>query len=296
MQNETPIAPLENTTPVADSRIKIAELWRTGSRGKAILLALIFCVILVRHVAVSGFFWGIVLSGVVLMAIVAAGQSWSIGFHAAWRIYKYWWMAAPLLGPSLILFGLLPVAVLKGVEWLIRRAGKPQYAETGVGLLVVCLVGIGLFIGSYYGTREDNPMLSSQPANLDALTKAVGDQSRVLGNLSESGRVLLSQLNATETELENAKKQLSVTLTNFDVQRQAAVQVTDELKRIDSRQKQIALQTEELERILEGQRPMTRQDLQRANWQGQIWGLLIGFVASLLASIAYSTFKKRKVA
>jgi len=113
--------------------------------------------------------------------------------------------------------------------------------------------------------------------------------------LSESGTKLLNQLNATETELETAKKQLAVTLGTFDAQRQAAQQVAEALKQLDDRERQIALQTAELERILGGQQPITRNDLQRANTQGVLYGLLLGFVTSFLASAAYGALRKRRV-
>jgi hypothetical protein len=299
MDNETPTGQSDSTAVTRGILKEITEEWRTGSRGKAIILALLLIVVVpysvVRTLLVEKFFWVIVLVGMGLTAIVALGQCWSIGYHAAWKIYKYWWLASPLFGPAFLAATLVPVGLLTGVEWLIGRLGKPQYAKVGVGIILVSSIAIGLFWGSYYGTLQDNPMLSSQPANSDALNKAVGDQNRVLSNLSESGKTLLGRLNATETELENAKKQLSATLLNFEAQRQAAGRVSEELKGLDARQTQIALQTEALERILDGQRPLTRQDLQRANWNGQIWGFFIGFAASLLASIAFSAFKKRKV-
>jgi ABC-type transporter Mla subunit MlaD len=128
---------------------------------------------------------------------------------------------------------------------------------------------------------------------LETLLKSVGDQSRVLGALSKSGENLLSQLNATEVELEAAKKQLAVTLANFEAQRKAAGQVSEELGRIDARQREIALETEELGRILDGQQPITRHDLQRANVQGWIFGSVVGFLTSFLASIAYNALRKR---
>lgn len=156
------------------------------------------------------------------------------------------------------------------------------------------MIGAGILAGTYEGTRQDNPDLANSPPSVVALSRSVGDQGRVLNELSRTGKTLLGQLTATESELESAKKQLSATLANFDEQRGAAEQVTEALKRIDARQKQLALQTEELERILEGQQPITRQDLRRSTLQGLISGLAIGFVTSLLASATYNAFVKAR--
>ena len=83
------------------------------------------------------------------------------------------------------------------------------------------------------------------------------------------------------------------------MQKQAAGQVTDELKRIDAWQKQLALQTEELKRILGGHAPITLEDLQRASNMGLIEGLFVGlfsgFLTSLVASFVYGALKRKSV-
>jgi hypothetical protein len=238
---------------------------------------------------------GLFLGGFFLFLIALLGSSLGIGFHAAWSIYGYQVIVVPVAA-HLIFFGIVLVCIAFGVFGrLVQKITGSRYVRRWINGLVASGISATFIIAlAYFTSRQENQMLSSQPANLELLTKSVGDQSQLLSNLSESGKALLSQLNATETELEKAKGQLSATLNNFDTQRQAAGRVTAELKRIDARQKQIALQTEELERILEGQQPITRKDLQRANWQGLISGLVIGFVTSLLASIAHNALRRRK--
>jgi hypothetical protein len=223
MDQETPsvssAAPASKQSLYSD----VVENWKTGHRLKAALLFLIVSVLfpysLLRVLLVEKFFWGILFGGIVVTAIVAAGQSWSIGFYPAWKIYKYWWIAAPVYGPAVGFVLGLEVGLIHGIEWLFRRFGKAKYAKISMGAFLALGIAVGILFGGYYTARQDNPMLTSQSANLDALNKAVGDQNRVLGNLSDSAKTLLGQLNATETELENAKKQLSTTLANFDSQR-----------------------------------------------------------------------------
>jgi hypothetical protein len=263
----------------------LREMWRSGGLSKIT----IYLLLLLKGVVFSKLVLISVLCGTGGGLLFALGQSYAIGFYAAWKIYGLWWVVSPLFGPLLLL--LMAVAGLVG-EYLGELAQRK--AKFIIGSIAVVVLGTVFLVGGYKGAREDNPLLSSQPANLGAISKSVGEQSRILGGLSETGMKLLSQLNATEIELEAAKKQLSVTLGNFDAQRHAAQQVTEELRQLDDRQKQIALQTGELERILDGQRPITRHDLQLANMQGLISGLVVGFVTSLLGSISYNALRKRK--
>jgi hypothetical protein len=245
--------------------------------------------LLLKSLVSSRFFLISLACGGGLGVLLALGQSYAIGLSAAWKIYGRWWILSPLFGPLLLGLFLLLISIVELVESLHRRWMSFMFGS----LIVIGLAAVLMFAG-YQGAREDNPLLSSQPADLEAISESVGEQSRILGGLSATGVKLLNQLKATESELETAKKQLTVTLANFDAQRHAAQQVTEELSQLGDRQKQIALQTEELERILGGQQPITRHDLQRANVQGLVSGVLIGFVTSLLASMAYNALRKRK--
>jgi hypothetical protein len=227
------------------------------------------------------------------VTVLAIGQILSIGFYPAWKLYKYYWLSAPVAGPVLVLAGTLPVITGEALWNFVKRRFGPKVAGWTLGPVLVLLLASGGVVGGFLGAREDNPNLNSQPVSSDALSKTLGEQNRTLNAMSQSGKSLLDQLNATEIELENAKKELTATLTNFDLQREAAEQVSHELKAIDARQKQLALQTEELQRILQGQEPITRHDLQRANWVGLGTGVVIGFLTSLLASVVFNALTKK---
>ena len=257
---------------VANLYESVRSAWEAGPRA--------FLAIWGR-VIFSSLFGYALLFGAGVGLTMAIGEIFAIGWHSAWKTYRIEWILSPLFGPLILFTFISSVLAFDFVTGRIKRQKWIIIVGTPVALAVV------LVFGGYLTAREDNPMLGSQTANLDALTKTAGDQSHVLGEMSESGQKLLSQLNATQGDLDSAKKQLSATLSNFDMQRQAAGQVTEELKRLDARQKQIALQAEELERILEGEQPLTRRDMQRANLQGLISGFLIGFLTSFLASMAH---------
>jgi hypothetical protein len=248
-----------------------------------------YAVPLLKRVILRKFFWLSLLCGAGVGLLVAFGQSYAIGLHIAWKLYGLWWVLSPLGGPLMLVLLLTAGAVIEHLEGNSQRTVR---FVAFCGVLIV--LGTMFVVVGYKGAREDNPLLDSQSANLEALSKAATEQTRTLVGLSESGAKLVNQLNATEVELEAAKKQLAVTLGNFEAQRHAAQQVSETLKEIDVREKQIALQTEELERILGGKQPITRNDLQRANLQGLFSGLVVGFVASLLASAAYNAFRRSR--
>jgi hypothetical protein len=233
------------------------------------------------------------LTGLGVGCAVAIGQSWSIGFHPAWKLYGNWWIASPLLIPALA--ALLTLAVLgeNGIEWAISKLRRP-YSRWMTAVVMIAGVTFGLVQLGINVARQDNPLLGSQPTNMNVLSDSVSEQKQVLGKVSDSGKALLAQLTATQLELDSAKKQLAETLANFDRQRTAAGQVSEELKKIEGRQQQIALKTSELERILEGHQPITLEDLRRSNNVSLVYGLIIGFITSLLATFAYNSFRRNK--
>lgn len=261
------------------------RVWRSGG----ILALAMYAVLLLKRVIFRKFFWLSLLGGAGVGLLVAFGQSYAIGLYIAWKLYGRWWVLSPLSGPLMLALLLTTGSV---VEHLERNSQRIVRFVVFCGVLIV--LGTMFVVVGYKGAREDNPLLDSQSANLEALSKGATEQTRTLVGLSDSGAKLVNQLNATEVELEAAKRQLAVTLGNFDAQRHAAQQVSETLKEIDVREKQIALQTEELERILGGKQPITRNDLQRANLQGLFSGLVVGFVASLLASAAYNAFRRSR--
>jgi hypothetical protein len=257
------------------------DMWNSGG----VVRLIVFAFLLLRRVILSRILWLSLLCGAGVGLAAALGSIYAIGWHNAWKVYRFWFILSPLLGPLAIAFA----AIFDHLQTF-----STKITNAICGFLAVLVLAV-FMAGGYEGARSDYPLLISQNTSLEELSKAVAEQTRNLGGLSESGTKLVNQLNSTETQLETAKKQLAVTLGAFDAQRRAAQQVTDALKQLDDRQKQIALQTEELERILGGQQPITRHDLQRANNQGLVYGLVFGFVTSLFASVAYNALKKRKV-
>lgn len=272
----------------------LRDAWRSGGLREmtSYVLRVLKAAVFSKPALVSPLF------GAGVGILVALGQGYAIGFSLAWKIYGRWWALSPLLGPLFLLSVFVGGSALQYLDRYVVKCLKGSLQGKILGLVLVivmgAVIGAAIVLGGYEAARQDNPLLTSQPANLEDISKSLGDQNRILGGLSESGAKLVGQLNATEVELQAAKKQLAVTLSNFDAQRRAAQQVTEELRQLDDRQKQIALETAELERILGGQQPITRHDLQRANFQGLISGILIGFVTSFLASIAYNALRKGK--
>jgi hypothetical protein len=195
---------------VADS---LRRTW--GSRG--FLGITIHLYLLLKSLVSSRFFLISLACGGGLGLLLALGQSYAIGLSVAWKIYGRWWIVSPLFGPLLLGLFLLLISIIDLVESLHQR-----WMSFIFGSLFVMGLGIVFVFAGYQGAREENPLLSSQPADLEAISKSVGEQSRILGGLSASGVKLLNQLKATESELETAKNQLTVTLANFDAQRLAA--------------------------------------------------------------------------
>lgn len=229
------------------------------------------------------------LFGIGFVALAAAGGIYGIGWRAWWTNYKLLVFFSPLFGP-----GLLLCLFLVGCVGDVLRQLKSTALSLALSLAFFALVLI--FVG-YKGAREEHPSFASQPADVRALSKSLGEQNQVLGQLSDTGNALIEQLSTTQQQLDDAKKRLTATLSNLDKQREAAEQVGKELQRLDQRQQAISEKTRELERILEGQKPITRQDLQHSGNIGLLYGTVLGFIAgfmsSFVATYVWSLLRKR---
>lgn len=215
-------------------------------------------------------------AGVLLCAIVSAGSAYAIGIHAWWANYRVLVVLSPLAG---IAGGLFMFAMFVGFEAVDRFAGEKILAAAMIVLFVALFA-----IGGYFGTREENKYIVSQPADMQALTTSATDQKRALGQMSDSGKALVQQLTTTQGQLEDAKQQLTLALGQFHQQKRNTEQIQTQLKDLDLRRQAIETKTAELERILEGRKPITRADLQRSTFTGLIYGAILGFFGSLAAS------------
>jgi hypothetical protein len=227
------------------------------------------------------------VAGLLLSAFFAIGCAYSIGFSATWKLYRTTALLSPLIGPFFLLFAIV-LAVL--LEFSAKRLGRQIWVSIVVGFVLLAVSAAG-----YVGSRNEYPYLATQSANAAALSRSADDQNQVLGQVSQSGTALLNQLSSTEQQLAEAKKQLGATLSTFEQQRQSVSNVAVQLKRLDERQQAIALRTQELERILDGHRPITLADLEYSSRTSLFWGFFLGLIASLVASFLFTVVRGKRI-
>jgi hypothetical protein len=279
----TPPQPTNERPTVVEDELKLLRDLRHGKRLGTALKPL------------AGFAVASSLAGILL----AAGQIYALGFRAAWRFYRLWWASAPFVGPlAVIAFLMVPLAVhgIGKVAAVVGRHVLGERLSKSIGnhapIIVVSAIMFGLipaFIvwAGYSSALESNPILASKSNDIQGLSKSVSDQTKTLADLSLRGNSLLAQLTQTQRDLEKAKGQLASTLSSFDVQRQAAEQASADLAGLQARRDQIDLRIGELERILDGRNPITREDLRRSSNLGLLFGAIIGFATSLAATFAF---------
>lgn len=238
--------------------------------------------------------------------LFATGQSYAIGIYPAWRTYHLWWVLSPLAGPATIVaFFIIGFIFYVGgyksmtlFEGLLSERGKKIFDKVFFRFMIV--VGLGLLISmpvfiGYDVTQKSNKLLSdTNSEDVIAITQSVAEQNKTLDDLSASATHLLSQLDTTERLLQGARTQLAETLSTLTTQINAADVASRNAEVLLDRQRQIELRITELERILDGQAPITKKDLEDSGRTGLLIGALLGFLGSIAASFVVNMVSKMR--
>lgn len=243
--------------------------------------------------------------GVLIGALVAMGQSVAIGFHAGWRTYGTWWLLSPLIGASapiaFFIAGLIfytgPIElerVLKArLSGEVRRVLGRVGMSSLMAMLIAMPIGLAVFLGYDSARRANELLCGSQLADLGAVTNAVGQQSQALTDLSRSGVDLLRSLDDVGQAIRGTREELATTLQTVEANAASAAKAAKDVADLAQKQKQVELRLGELQRLLDGGTPITKQDLESSNRLGLILGALLGFAASLAAAFSYSWLRRR---
>jgi hypothetical protein len=232
------------------------------------------------------------LFGLAIGGLAAGGQTAALGFHPAWATYGAWWLLSPLIGavvPMVIYIGSL---IIFSGSVRVGRLFNATFSDRARDLLkiiapilLVCAtLGAAIMMPAfiaYQEARRANPILAeSNLRSLGAVDKAIAKQSEALQAFSTSGRDLLLRLDGVRSEL-------SQTLMTAETQLRTSENTSSQISELLTKQKQIELRMAELQRILDGAAPITKQDLESSSLEGLLVGALIGFIASLAASFVY---------
>ena len=233
------------------------------------------------------------LIGIVVGALVAAGQIAALGLYPALTTYRFWWLSSPFIGAATpIAFYLVGLLFFVGSE-RVEKAYVATFSEQArkvlgragmvllVALFVGMIVGLPMLIGFQEARKSNRVLADSELSTLPTTRDAIDEQVNAFQEFSASGKALVRSL-------DDMRATLSETLQTAESQLVASRQASANVSRLVERQHQIELRTAELERLLEGAKPITRQDLETSSRTGLLVGALLGFVASLAASAAYA--------
>jgi len=268
----------------------VVSFWRAlkvpGERTKAMALILIWPSL--------GASLGV--GGAILYII---GQWIAIGFWPAFELYWQWWALAPVIG-ALIVSGMAAVGGLFSllgdtVSFVLQRFLNQKQIDKVFGW-VVGLMMLGflcfLFIGQGYTSakKANNILTSKEAGNLDKLVQTTAENLTAVSELSRNAQGVLTEIDKFQQEFSETKQRLTATLTALQTQKKKnrAIALDEQLKQLQSQGVQVELKRQELLRVLEGQEPISREDLDNASTSGMVYGIIWGFLSSLAASAAYS--------
>jgi len=178
-----------------------------------------------------------------------------------------------------------------GIRQMIRSAGR-----LGKWLVVIGAIG-----GIMYSCGQDGyrsalksgppPVLAADQQTIAATRDAAAKQEQAIKQFSATAGTLLKDLDNTAAKVAETKREIAQTMVLFDRQLEATQAAQSNLSQLQEKQRQIQGRAEELDRILQGKRPITLEDLDRSGRESLhqgIWtGLLFGVLSSLVASFIY---------
>jgi len=266
----------------------VVSFWRAlkvpGERIKAMALVLVWPAV--------GALLGV--GGAILYII---GQWIAIGFWPAVELYWKWWALSPIIGAVVVsciagASGLLSL-VRDTVDFVLQRFLNEKQIDKvfswAVGLMVLGFLCFQLIVQGYTTAKKTNRILTSPDAkNLDKLVQTTAENLVAVSDPSSNAQGLLTEIDKFQQEFGETKQRLTATLTALQAQKNRAISIDEQLKQLQSQGVQVELKRQELVRVLEGHEPISREDLDKANTSGMVYGIVWGFLSSLAASAVYS--------
>jgi len=160
---------------------------------------------------------------------------------------------------------------------------------------LVAVLPVALVVAGYQKAREDHAVLLQPPQTaLGTATTGVARQVESLKRLSSASSALLRELDATSQDVARVRAQLSSVLDAYETQRSAVERAQLSITELQARRVEVETRLTDLRTILEGQAPITRADLERANMNGLMLGASFGFFTSLAATVLYDRLVRRR--
>lgn len=265
-----------------------AQRWTTIGQGMKTLLA---------AAAVS----------VVLVLPLMVGQIWAMGIRAAILQNGWSWLRAPLIGPGLLIgftFIIYPIELVfwglargtkTGLRLVSRRFGDKIYKTLGAVLkagFALAVAGAVVYQCGKEGYEDGLKQISHRIRDADQKTiaetqDATAKQQAALKKFSDTAQTLLKDMDKTALKVAEAKREITETMAIFDGQLEATQAAQTNLAKLAEQQRAIQSRAEELDRILQGKRPITQEDMDRSARDNLWQGLLMGILTSLIATFIY---------
>ena len=245
-----------------------------------------------------------------LLLPAVIGKMLAIGVHSALDEDVATLGRALIVGPGFIcvLFGAL--ALLELAIWLFLVGGFTfflmlpdgvQHAVSRAGQWGKWFVIVAAIAGILYSCGQDGyrsalksgppPVLAADQQTIAATRDAAAKQEQAIKQFSATAGTLLKDLDNTAAKVAETKREIAQTMVLFDRQLEATQAAQSNLSQLQEKQRQIQGRAEELERILQGKRPITLEDMERSGRESLsqgIWtGLLFGVLSSLVATYLY---------
>lgn len=250
-------------------------------------------------------FSAFVLGSAGLGVFMLLGHVLALGVWAGLRSAAPYWLhivsAGALFGAVVGLAAggmyFVPSAYTVAANRLLSQRWRVAVGKVSFALLIgalLALLPVAGVVSGYQKARQDHDALFRPQTAFAGATNGVARQVESLKRLSTASSALLQELDATSQDVARAKVQLSGVLSAYEAQRSAVERAQQTVTELQAGRVEVEKRLSDLRTILEGQAPITRADLERANTNGLMLGALFGFFTSLAATVLYDRLVRRR--
>jgi len=237
-------------------------------------------------------------------ALSLIGSSAAVGIVLAWKLSHNGVTILTNAGYGALLVNAIPAAfiiflfLMEVCRYFTAKFFNEKTGERVTNVLFITFLFMIMFpmvpFSSFKAAKDIQRTAFTQNAHeLSEVSDALASHKRTLGEYKNEIRSTLAAVDHTSNQISEMKKNLEHTLSQFEEQSAFVDAATKRIQDGMAQQAVVEQRISELEKILDGREPLTRQDVANSKWEGFYIGFLSSLFASLMIYLFSESFRKK---